>query len=174
MNSRTDRARIWQKNYFNGDNLRSSTTNIPELLSLIKPDTIFEVGCGQSHLWELPYQYTGADICGDLVDDNRRLYPDVDFQRFDALTEPIPTVDVVICKDLCEFLPSNEVIRLLDNIYKSGSKWLIATTDPRVESRVETTENVYRHINLQTYGAKLVLLTHNDIGLFELRVNERS
>ena len=174
MLNHTDRVIIWQKNYINSDNLRSSITYIPELLKLIKAKTVFEVGCGQSHIWEIPnISYIGADFCGDLIDDNKRNYPEVAFIRFDALKHDIPVSDVVIAKDLFEFLPNDEVRHIIQNIYHSGSKWLIATTDPRVKGKPNTDEGIYRPINLQEFGCKLVTLTKNDIGLFELSRRKR-
>jgi hypothetical protein len=169
MNNHTDRAIIWRKNYQNGDNLRSSITYLPEMLKLIKAKTVFEIGCGQSHIWDIPgIKYIGADLCGDLVDDNKRNHPEVAFIRFDALKADIPSSDVIIVKDLFEFLPNDEIRTIMSRIYHSGSKWLIASTDPHVKGKPDTTEGVYRPVNLQEFGGKLVTLTHNDIGLFEL------
>ena len=91
MLNHTERAIIWQRNYNNGDNLRSSMTYLPELLQLIKAKTVFEIGCGQSHIWDIPnIKYIGGDFCGDLVDDNKRNHPDVAFIRFDALRADVP------------------------------------------------------------------------------------
>lgn len=169
MLSHTERAIIWQKNYNNGDNLRSSITYLPEMLTLIKAHTVFEVGCGQSHIWDIPgIEYIGADLCGDLIDDNKRNHPGVAFIRFDALRGDMPQSDVIIAKDLFDFMPNAEVRAILQKIYSSGSKWLIATTDPSVKDKPNTDEGVYRRINLQDFGCKLVILTRNDIGLFEL------
>jgi hypothetical protein len=169
MLSHTERAIIWQKNYHNGDNLRSSITYLPELLKLIKAKSVFEVGCGQSHIWDISgIEYIGADLCGDLIDDNKRNHPGVAFIRFDALRGEIPQSDVIIAKDLFECMPNAEVRAVLQKIYSSGSKWLIASTDPQVKGKPNTDEGVWRSINLQDFGCKLVTLTRNDIGLFEL------
>jgi len=68
MLNHTERAIIWQKNYNNGDNLRSSITYLDKLLELAKAKTIFEIGCGHSHIWDIPkIDYIGADLCGDLM-----------------------------------------------------------------------------------------------------------
>lgn len=169
MLNHTDRAIIWNKNYANGNNLRSSITYLPELFKLIKAKTVFEIGCGQSHIWDIPgIEYIGGDFCGDLIDDNRRNHPKVAFIRFDAVDDDIPTSDVIVAKDLFECLPNNEVRRILQKIYHSGSKWLIASTDIRAKDHINTDEGVYRPINLQDFGCKLVVLAKNDIGLFEL------
>lgn len=169
MLSHTERATIWTKNYYNGDNLRSSITYLPELFKLIKAKTVFEIGCGQSHIWDIPgIEYIGADLCGDLIDDNKRNHPEVAFIRFDALRGEIPQSDVIIAKDLFDFMPNAEVRVILQKIYASGSKWLIASTNPQVRDKPNTNEGIYRAINLQDYGCKLVILTRNDIALFEL------
>lgn len=169
MLSRTERAIIWQKNYHNGDNLRSSITYLPELLRLIKAKTVFEIGCGQSHIWDIKgIEYIGADLCGDLIDDNKRNHPGAAFIRMDAVRDEIPKSDVIIAKDLFECMPNAEVRVILQKIYNSGSKWLIASTNPQVKDKPNTDEGIYRNINLQDFGCKLVTLTRNDIGLFEL------
>jgi hypothetical protein len=169
MLNHTERAIIWQKNYNNGDNLRSSITYLPEMLQLIKAKTVFEIGCGQSHIWDIPdIEYIGGDLCGDLIDDNKRNHPDVAFIRFDALKADVPISDVIIAKDLFECLPNDEIALIIKKIYYSGSRWLIATTNPQVQGTPNTDEGVWRPINLQNFGCKLVVLAHNDIGLFEL------
>jgi hypothetical protein len=165
----TDRAKIWNKNYQNGDNLRSSITYLPELLELINAKMVFEIGCGQSHIWDIPgIEYIGGDLCGDLIDDNKRNHPDVAFIRFDALKAEIPVSDVIIAKDLFECLPNDEIRLIMQKIYHSGSKWMIASTDPHAKGQADTEEGVYRPVNLQEYGGKLVTITKGDIGLFEL------
>jgi hypothetical protein len=169
MLSHTKRAIIWQKNYQNGDNLRSSITYLPELLQVIKAHTVFEIGCGQSHIWDIPgIEYIGADMCGDLIDDNKRNHPEVAFIRFDAIKADVPDSEVIIAKDLFECLPNDEIRLILQKIYSSGSKWLVATTNPQVKDTPNTDEGVWRSVNLQLYGCKLVTVTKNDIGLFEL------
>jgi hypothetical protein len=140
------------------------------LFKLAKAKTVFEIGCGQSHIWDLPgIEYIGGDLCGDLIDDNKRNHPDVAFIRFDALKADVPKSDVVIAKDLFEFLPNDEIRHIIQKVYNSGSEWLIAGTDPRVTGKPDTEEGVYRPVNLQEFGCKLVMLTQNDIGLFELK-----
>jgi hypothetical protein len=174
MNNHTDRAVIWNKNYANGDNLRSSITYLDGLLRLVKAKTVFEIGCGQSHIWDIPgIDYIGADFCGDLIDDNKRNHPEVAFIRFDALKEDVPESDVIIAKDLFECLPNDEIRHIIQKVYNSGSKWLIASTNPNVKGKPDTEEGVYRPVNLQLYGAKLVVLTRNDLGLFELSRSKR-
>ena len=171
MFNHTERAIIWQKNYNNGDNLRSSITYLPEMLKLIKAKRVFEIGCGQSHIWDIPnIEYIGGDLCGDLIDDNKRNHPEVAFIRFDALRADVPPSDVIIAKDLFEFLPNDEVKAILQKIYASGSKWMIATSSTAtvVKGKPDTEEGVFRQINLQEFGCKLVLLAKNGIGLFEL------
>lgn len=169
MNNHTDRAIIWNRNYQNGDNLRSSITYIPELLKLIKAKTVFEIGCGQSHIWDISnIDYIGADLCGDLIDDNKRNHPNIAFIRFDVLKADVPQTDVIIAKDLFECLPNDEIRRILQKIYHSGSKWLIASSNPKTKDKPNTTEGVYREVNLQDFGCKLVLLAQNNLGLFEL------
>jgi len=169
MNTHTDRAIIWNKNYANGDNLRSSITYLDGLLRLTKAKTVFEIGCGQSHIWDIPgIEYIGGDFCGDLIDDNKRNHPEVAFIRFDALKADPPQSDVIICKDLFECLPNDEIRHIIQKIYNSGSRWLIASTDPNVKGKPDTDEGVYRAVNLQNFGAKLVVLARNDIALFEL------
>jgi hypothetical protein len=169
MLNHTARAIIWAKNYQNGDNLRSSITYLPEMLQLIKAKTVFEIGCGQSHIWDIPgIEYIGADLCGDLIDDNKRNHPEVAFIRFDALRADVPTSDVIIAKDLFECLPNDEIRHIIQKIYNSGSKWLIASTDPHVKGKPNTDEGVWRPVNLQLFGCKLVTLSRTDLGLFEL------
>ena len=169
MINHTERAIIWHKNYLNGDNLRSSITYLPEMLRLIKAKTVFEIGCGQSHVWDIPgIKYIGGDLCGDLIDDNKRNHPEIAFIRFDALRAEVPASDVILAKDLFECLPNDEVRIILQKIYHSGSRWMIASTSLKDEGKLSTEEGIWRPINLQEFGCKLVAVTRNDIALFEL------
>jgi len=80
----------------------------------------------------------------------------------------VPKSDVIIAKDLFECLPNDEIRHIIQKVYNSGSRWLIASTDPNVKGKPDTEEGVYRPVNLQEFGCKLVTITRNDIGLFEL------
>ena len=71
--------------------------------------------------------YVGADIVADLVVQNKMKFaahPNMSFLHFDAVKEVSESAfDLVIAKDVFIHLPPLDVIKALENISNSGSKY---------------------------------------------------
>jgi hypothetical protein len=94
--------------------------------------------------------YTGYDIVLPLIKRNRRLFPHQRFEHLDIVREVPGTVDLIFCKDLLNHLEDWEIIVAIDNMQKSGSKWLLASNNFGYENRpLRRTKRLNsRHVDL--------------------------
>jgi SAM-dependent methyltransferase len=105
---------------------------ILDLLGRLRFDSLIEVGCAQPYLLaEVARRFpgchlAGADIAAPVIEQNKRLFPSIDFQRIDIQAERLPRAyDVVVCSEVLEHLPDHPVV--LRNLRRSGLKHLIVT-----------------------------------------------
>jgi len=130
--------------------LRSSLTG---LLSDLKVQTLVDVGCGD-WTWmskvELPCTYLGLDIVENVVERNRAAYskPGIDFHRLDAVAEPIPDCNAVLCREVIFHLSFTDGLSLIKNI-KRHAEWLIITTDTTIWFNSDIPSGDFRMLNLQ-------------------------
>lgn len=73
-------------------------------------------------------EYYGADIVEELITANKAKYPLVDFQVLDLTTDPLPKVDLIFVRDCLGHLSDENIFKALENIQKSGSKYLAVTS----------------------------------------------
>lgn len=69
------------------------------------------------------------------------------FYSLDISLDPLPTVDLILCWDRLSLLPQNEVEWALLTCKKSGSKFLMLTHSPAVETNPEGASSSPRPIN---------------------------
>jgi 2-polyprenyl-3-methyl-5-hydroxy-6-metoxy-1,4-benzoquinol methylase len=101
-------------------------------------------------------RYAGIDIVEELICANRaRLVDTVDikysFQNLDLTKDVLPKGDLILCKDLINHLCFKDIWKILDNMNKSGSSYLIISSnrghenfDPGVMKGNES-----RHVDLE-------------------------
>lgn len=132
------------------EGLRSSLTG---LLSDLKVQTLVDVGCGDwtwmSQL-ELPCDYLGLDIVENVVESNRAAYskPGIDFRRLDAVVDPIPDCNAVLCREVIFHLSFADGLSVIKNI-KKHAEWLIITTDSTIWFNSDIPSGDFRMLNLQ-------------------------
>ncbi|WPB87131.1 class I SAM-dependent methyltransferase [Sediminicoccus rosea] len=74
-------------------------------------------------------QYQGFDIVAEMIADNRRRHPGLQFERLDITREVPPSVDLILCKDLLNHLCFADVRAALENMRRSGSRLLLASNN---------------------------------------------
>ena len=96
-------------------------------------------------------QYMGADIVYDLVSKCAEQYTASNrtFVQMDIVSQALPQVDAILCRDCMIHLPNEKVIDVLKNIKQSGIRWALLTTYPDVEVNKKIREGSWRKINLQ-------------------------
>ena len=131
---------------------------LPAILRRFGIRTMLDAGCGDCN-WisriDLDLdRYIGADIVGALVEANRqRKWTNAGYEReflvLDIARERVPKVDLVFCRHCLIHLPSADILKSLENIRQSGSKYLMATTVPSCTVNRDVLAGGFRELNLQ-------------------------
>jgi hypothetical protein len=137
------------------DQTRKIVEELPSLLRDLEVSTMLDIPCGDLNwmksvdLGEI--RYLGADIVKELISHNQKKYETatVSFICANLITDKLPAVDLVFCRDCLVHLSFADIFRALKNICDSGSTYLLTTTFPdRTENRdIETGE--WRVLNLE-------------------------
>jgi SAM-dependent methyltransferase len=103
-----------------------------------------EVDLGDTH-------YIGGDIVEALVNKTREIHGNEkrEFIHLDLVHDELPNADAILCRDCMIHIPNDKVQTLLQNIKKSGIRWVMLTTYPDVEVNKKIREGSWRKINLQ-------------------------
>jgi hypothetical protein len=122
-----------------GSDQRQTARIVAELPGLLRRhgvESMLDVPCGDfnwmSRVDLAGVDYTGGDIVADLVESNNERYAGagVRFRRLDLLSDPLPQVDLVFCRDCLVHFSLADVRRALANVASSGAKFLLTTTFP--------------------------------------------
>lgn len=109
---------------------------IPELqilLEQLKIETVLDAPCGDFNWMKRlnlkNISYLGGDIVPDLIKKNNKLYKknNIEFKVIDIVNDDIPEADLVIVRDCFVHLPMSDIFKALNNIKRSGSKFLLTT-----------------------------------------------
>ncbi len=129
---------------------------IPRLIELFQIKTMLDAPCGDFNWMKNVKlnidQYIGADIVSELIKLNNQKYSNLKrgFLNLDIIVDPLPEVDLILCRDCFVHLSFDDVRKALNNLKRSGSKYLLTTTftNPRhnIDSR---TGYEWRPLNLQ-------------------------
>lgn len=71
--------------------------------------------------------YIGADVVPTLVNANKERYPGMDFRVLNAISDDLPRVDLILCRDMMGHLTTDHVQTAIRNFERSGSAYLLAT-----------------------------------------------
>jgi hypothetical protein len=126
---------------------------LPRLFASWHVASVLDIPCGDFH-WlsrvAMDVDYTGADIVSELVEANRRAYAS-DARRFavlDATSDPLPRVDLVLCRDLLIHLSNRDCRRVLANVVASGSQLLLTNHFVDRADNPDILSGDFRPINL--------------------------
>lgn len=98
--------------------------------------SVVEIGCGDWGFSKLMdwkgINYTGYDICRELVETNRKQFgsSSIQFRHGNGLRLDLPQADLLICKDVLQHLPNQEVLLLPRQLKKYKHVLLINDVDP--------------------------------------------
>jgi hypothetical protein len=159
---------IHSTNFWGGEESKSGTGSdlkntsniireIPILLKKYNIKSILDIPCGDfnwfKHINLDQITYTGADIVKNLVEQNNLKYKNnnVSFTHLDLITDTLPTVDLVLCRDCLFHLPTNEIIKSINNIKNSNSTYLLTTSYNwrGISNNSEINFGEWRRINLE-------------------------
>ena len=135
----------------NGSTLHRTMLIRPFIASLIKDlniKTLLDAPCGDFNWMKeinlLGINYIGMDIVDELIQKNIEQYsaPNRRFVPYDIINQSLPQVDLILCRDCTQHLPDNGVRTLINNIKKSGSRYLLTSNYPHIEENKDL-ENIY-------------------------------
>lgn len=126
---------------------------LPALLRQLNVRKMLDVPCGDwfwmrfVELGEI--DYVGADIVNELVEANRRRFqrPQRHFTLLNVVEDPLPLVDLVLCRDLLVHLNFMDCRKAITNMKRSGSQYLLTTTFTNRGN--EELREVWRALNLE-------------------------
>ena len=174
---------IYKKNTWKSDESRSGTGSTIESTRVISaklPEAIKELGvrsmldlpCGDYHwIKEIDLgieEYIGGDIVAELIDVNNANYKKqgVSFKQLNLLSDDLPNVDLLFCRDCLVHLSFDDNSKVLANIKKSNIKYLMATTFPNVEQNDNIITGRWRKLNLEkapfSFPKPLMLIHENN------------
>jgi hypothetical protein len=128
---------------------------ISSLIKTFNITSIADAPCGDfnwmKHVDLGSCNYIGLDIVKTIIDQNTQFFasPSRTFKHLNLIEDRINTVDLIICRDLLAHLTNNEVLEVLRNFKKSGSKYLLVTTNTRVNQNNDISTGDWRLLNLE-------------------------
>lgn len=96
-------------------------------------------------------EYLGGDIVKDVISENKINFQNdkVRFQHLNLLSDDLPAVDVILCRDCLVHFSFDDIFKALENIAASGCTYLAATTFPERSGNHNITTGDWRPINLE-------------------------
>lgn len=128
---------------------------LPGLLKNLEAQSLLDIPCGDLY-WiknlDLGVnEYIGADIVKEIVESNQQKFGSTTrtFIHLNLLKDELPRVDVVLCRDCLVYFSNADIMRALQNIKKSQSKYLLTTSFSHPAVNEDIVMGEWRPINLQ-------------------------
>lgn len=141
-----------------GSELRVTQRMRPQLSALIKRfgiSSIADAPCGDLNWMRYvdlgTCRYIGYDIVQELVECNTKLFGETkEFRHFNLIDNVIEKVDLIICRDMIAHLTHEQIVKVLRNFKKSGSKYILMTTGLTTkDNSPDITTGEVRRINFE-------------------------
>jgi 2-polyprenyl-3-methyl-5-hydroxy-6-metoxy-1,4-benzoquinol methylase len=106
---------------------------LQKFLKTYKIRSVVDVGCGD---WEFSklinwknIQYTGYDVVQSVIEKNQQVHGTsrIQFIHGDAVVDDLPSADLLICKDVLQHLPDEDVFKVLAKLNRF--KYCLITND---------------------------------------------
>lgn len=117
--------------------------------------SLLDAGCGDFHWMQATAvglaNYIGVDIVDEIVQACAAQYahPGCDFACLDITRDPLPRVDLILCRDVLPHFSYADIDRALDNFARSGSTWLLTNTFVDRDANADIATGDWRPINLE-------------------------
>jgi SAM-dependent methyltransferase len=124
------------------------------LLNDLEVETMLDIPCGDFNWMKMlnlnGITYIGMDIVEELIRSNKKYEADnITFAHADLLTDQLPKVDLILCRDCLVHFSFADIERSLRNVCHSKSKYFLTTTHPDASQNVDITTGAWRPLNLQ-------------------------
>jgi hypothetical protein len=149
----------WESGSGHGSEL-GATQNViaylPEVFRRLQVSKFLDAPCGD---WNWMRQvdlsgidYVGADLVSSVIVRNSQQYarPGVRFIQADLTKDPLPAVDMILCRDCWVHLSFEDIAAILKNFRRTGATWLLVSNTPSHDrNRDQRTGIDWRHLNLR-------------------------
>lgn len=135
------------------ENTEPVRLHILELLEALNTRSLLDIGCGD-FTWmkevAFSYKYIGVDIVPSIIRRNNALYcsEQRSFQVMDATRDLLPRADATLCREVLFHLSFSDIWRLVENIQRADSSFLIATNDSDINYNADVLSGDFRLLNL--------------------------
>ncbi len=136
----------------NTENVRSE---LPALLSKWGVHSLLDAPCGDfnwfQHVQRPEVHYIGGDIVGPLIERNRELYGSAitEFQVLNIMDDPLPEVDLWLCRDVLFHFSHRDTLRTLENFARSSITYLLTSSHVDCETNSDISTGGFRFLNLE-------------------------
>lgn len=121
-----------------GSTLRETARLRAALPALVREErvrSLLDIPCGDFHWMQQValdvegVDYTGADVVPAIVEANQKIHGGGRrrFVVLDATRDPLPAVDLILCRDLLIHLSNDDVLAALRSFARSGSRLLLTS-----------------------------------------------
>jgi 2-polyprenyl-3-methyl-5-hydroxy-6-metoxy-1,4-benzoquinol methylase len=129
---------------------------LKKLLRELQCKCLVDIGCGdfnwmQQVVANETFRYIGCDVVRSVIDENIERYQTetVTFRHLNACEEPIPSGDVIICREVLFHLSFDDIARLIKNVRSSSTaSYFIATLDTSTWFNSNIQSGDFRFVNL--------------------------
>jgi hypothetical protein len=141
---------------------------LQEFLKVFNIHSVVDMGCGD---WEFSQaidwsgiDYKGYDVVKSVINKNRKKYETdhIHFKQCDGVYEELPIADLLICKDVLQHLPNEDILAFIQQLPKF--KYCLITND--VDPITETSSNP----NIKRGGFRPVDLTQPPFSLKGIKI----
>jgi hypothetical protein len=139
--------------------------NLPKIIKNYNIKSITDSPCGDWNWMRLVnldgINYIGYDVIDEIINSNINNYSSdsIKFEIKDIINDDIQKSDLIICRDFTFHISNDNVLKLLDNFRKSGSKYLLTTSfenvDVNIDISFESKGYGFRKVNLRNHPFNL-------------------
>lgn len=133
---------IWLANQ---DIEKYATLLVPILYVLfddLKVKSFVDVGCSdvvwQSKMDWTGIDYLGLDIVDSIIEENKNKYKNMRFECKNLIEDDCPMADVIFIRNVLLHTNLIGIKKILNNVKKSGSKYVMMSSLPAVKENLET------------------------------------
>jgi hypothetical protein len=127
---------------------------LPQLIKDFRIQSMLDIPCGDFNwmkLLDLPIHYIGADVVDEIVALNQRRFGKHarSFTKLDLTVDALPKVDLIFCRDCLFHFSYKHIFSALNNAKRSGSGYLLTTTNTQLKQNKNIVTGEFRRLNLQ-------------------------
>jgi len=133
---------------------RKIVKELPLLFNQLDITSLLDIPCGD-FFWMRnvdlgEVQYIGADIVRDIINQNNRYEGrNITFQQLDLTLDSLPKVDLILCRDALVHFSFEDIFRALENMCRSGSRYILMTTFPARKNNLNVVTGQWRVLNFE-------------------------